>query len=141
MVAECLMRSPQKLIEHSSYVKKVVFPLEILPLTGAGGALFHAVISLVLLLIAVLVVRGGLPVTAVAVAVVLLPLVLFCAGSSWFLTATTVFVRDVTQLTGVLAALLLFLSPIFDPLEMIPEQFRGFMIFNPLNVPVEQLRV
>lgn len=141
MLAECLMRSPQKLIEHSSYVKKVVFPLEILPLTGVGGALFHAVISLLLLLITVLVVRGGLPVSVVTVPVVLLPLVLFCAGSSWFLAAITVYVRDVSQLTGLLATVLLFLSPIFYPLEMIPEQFRGLMILNPLTVPVEQLRV
>lgn len=141
MVAECLLRSPQKLIEHSSYVKKVIFPLEILPITGVGGAVFHAAISLALLIVAVLFARGGLPITALAIPIVLLPLVLFCAGISWFLAAITVYLRDVSQLTGLLATLLLFLSPIFYPLEMIPEQFRPFMKFNPLTVPVEQLRI
>ncbi|NYT24356.1 ABC transporter permease [Alcaligenaceae bacterium] len=141
MVAECLLRSPQKLIEHASYVKKVVFPLEILPVTGVGGALFHAVISLLLLLLVVLVLRGGLPITVLAVPVVLLSLLLFCLGISWFLAAITVYLRDVTQLTGLLATLLLFLSPIFYPIEMIPEAFRGLMAFNPLTVPVEQLRL
>ena len=141
LLSDCLSRSPTKLIEHANYVKKVVFPLEILPVIVVSSALFHTLISMIVLLVAAAFLNGGLHWTILALPAVLAPLLLLCLGISWFLSALTVFIRDISQMTGLISALLLFLSPIFYPISMIPEPYRALMALNPLTTPVEQLRL
>jgi len=140
LLGDCLSRAPAKVLEHANYVKKVVFPLEILPVIVVSSSLFHALLSIVILLLAVVFVGDGLHWPALCLPLVLLPFLLLCLGVSWFLAATTVYVRDLVHVTSLLSTLLLFLSPIFYPIEMIPTMFRGVMMFNPLTIPVEQLR-
>lgn len=141
LLAESLTRAPQTLIEHASYVKKVIFPLEILPPIVVSSALFHALISLGVLVLATVVIKGTLPLSLLALPAVLVPLLLFCLGISWFLAAITVYLRDVAQMTGLFSTLLLFLSPVFYPVESIPAAYQPLLALNPLTIPIEQLRL
>jgi len=141
LLAECLTRSPNKLFDHANYVKKVVFPLEILPVIVVISALFHALIGVFILVTASIIIHKAVFLSLLAVPAVLAPLTLLCLGVSWFLSATTVYLRDINQLTGLLATLLLFLAPVFYPVSMIPEPYRPLIRLNPLTIPIEQLRL
>jgi len=116
-----------------SYIKKVVFPLEILPWVSMQVALFNAAVSFLILLIFYLVVHGLPPVTVLLLPVVLFPFVLLIVGLGWFLASVGVFLRDVQPLVGVMTTMMMFLSPIFYPLSAIPEAYRGLIQLNPLT--------
>lgn len=141
LLAECLIRAPNKLFEHSNYVKKVVFPLEILPVVVTLSALFHAVIGVLILAVASILIHKTVFISLLAVPAVMAPLVLLCLGASWFLSATTVYLRDISQLMGLVATLLLFLAPVFYPVSMLPPAYQPLMHANPLTLPIEQLRL
>jgi lipopolysaccharide transport system permease protein len=138
--AECVNRAPNLILENVNYVKKVVFPLEILPWVALGSALFHASISVVVLLLAQLIVRHTLPWTALLFPIVLVPLVLTTVGIAWFLTGLGVYVRDIGQLTVMFTTILMFVSPVFYPLASVPESVRGLMVLNPLTFIIEEGR-
>jgi lipopolysaccharide transport system permease protein len=140
LVSECLNRSPTVILQHASYVKKVVFPLEILPVMVAGSALFHFVMSALVLLCGLILAHGSLPVTALLFPLVILPLIPLLLGINWILAALGVYLRDISQLSNLLSMLLMFLSPIFYPIEALPEQFRHFMYLNPLTHIIESVR-
>ncbi|MGO4287660.1 ABC transporter permease [Bosea sp. TAB14] len=138
--AECLTRAPRLLIEHANFVKKVVFPLEVLPIITVGVALFHAGISLIILFAALLFVGNPLHATVLLLPVVIAPFVLLTLGLTWFVGALGVYIRDIGQVIGLLTTMMLFLSPVFYPLSALPESLRGLVLFNPLTLPIEQLR-
>ena len=140
LFADCINRAPSLILSSVNYVKKVVYPLEILPLVSIGGALFHFVISLSVWLVAYLVFFGLPPLTIVLLPIVLLPLLLFTAGMSWWLASMGVYLRDVSQIINLVTTALLFLSPIFYASASIPERFRMLMQFNPLTPIIEQAR-
>lgn len=138
--AEAINRAPGLLLAHTSYVKKVVFPLECLPWVPLGSALFHAGASLLVLLLANLLFRGTMPWTIVLLPLVLLPLLLLSIGLTWLLASLGVYVRDVGQAVGVLTTVLLFLSPVFYPVTALPESLRAVLAINPLAAIIEQTR-
>lgn len=138
ILSECINRAPGLLLENVSYIKKVVFPLEILPAVVLAVALANAGIGLVILVVFHLAVLGLPPATALLLPLVMLPLCLTTLGLSWFLASVGVFLRDIRQLVGVAVTVLMFLSPIFYPLSAVPEAFRGFILLNPLTVILEQ---
>lgn len=138
--AEAVTRAPGLLIAHTSYVKKVVFPLECLPWVPLGAALFHAAASLLVLLVANAVVRASLPWTIALLPLVLLPLVLLSIGLAWLLASLGVYVRDVGQAVGVFTTVALFLSPVFYPGTALPEPLRSVLLVNPLAIVIEQTR-
>jgi lipopolysaccharide transport system permease protein len=140
LFAEVLNRTPSLIFQNANYVKRVIFPLEVLPLTTLISALFHTLISLAVLLLAIVVLRGQLHWTVLFVPVVLLPLIMLSLGVAWFLAALGVYVRDVGQVMGVVATVLLFVSPVFFPLSAMPPAFQQFMLLNPLTFIIEQLR-
>ena len=140
LFAECVNRAPSMVLSNVNYVKKVVFPLEILPWITLGSALFHAMVSVLVLLLFVGFTQLQLNWTAVLFPLVLLPLVLLTMGVSWFLASLGVFVRDVGQMTGVVTSVMLFLSPIFYPVSSLPESYRVWLNLNPLTFIVEQGR-
>src|SRR5690606_38302374 len=109
--------------ENVSYIKKVVFPLEIMPWLSMLVALFNASVSLLILLIFYLIVHGLPPLTVLLLPVVLFPFVLLIVGLGWFLASMGVFLRDVQPLVGVMTTMMMFLSPIFYPLSAIPETY------------------
>ncbi len=140
LFAECLNRAPGLILANANYVKKVVFPLEILPWVVMGAALFHALVSLAVWLLFYAVIFGLPHRTVVFVPLVLLPLILFTMGLSWFLASVGTYLRDVGQVVGLLVTALLFLSPIFYPASALPESYRTVLQFNPLAVVIEQIR-
>lgn len=140
LFAECANRAPSLVLGNVNYVKKVVFPLEILPWVAMGSALFHAAISLLVLLVAQLVFHQSLPWTVVLFPLVLLPLLLATMGAAWFLAAIGVYLRDVSQTIGIITTVLLFLSPIFYPISALPEQYRIWLHLNPLTFIIEEGR-
>jgi lipopolysaccharide transport system permease protein len=122
-------------INNVNYVKKVVFPLEILPWVAMGTSLFHAAASLLVLLTAQLLLRTALPWTVLLLPLVLLPLILLCMGLAWFLAAIGVFVRDIGQITSVVTTVIMFLSALFYPTSALPPQYLPWLQFNPL-IPI-----
>lgn len=140
LFAECVNRSPRLILDNVNFVKRVVFPLEILPWVAMGGTLFHTAVSLLVWCAAFLLLRGYLPLTALWLPFVLLPLVLLTMGVSWFLASTGVYLRDVAQTTAILTSVLLFLSPVFYPASALPEAWREILHLNPLTFPIEQAR-
>ncbi|MGH9806175.1 MAG: ABC transporter permease, partial [Terriglobia bacterium] len=139
-VLECLMRAPALLAEQIAYVKKVVFPLEILAWVVIGGALFRVLVGSAILLAFYLAIDGLPPVSALAAPVLVLPLALIAVGFIWFLSAVGVFVRDFRHAVLVLAPVTMFLTPIFFPLSSVGEPLRSFLYLNPLTFIIETMR-
>jgi lipopolysaccharide transport system permease protein len=139
-VAECLNRGPGVILENPSYVTKVTFPLEIIPAMMVCSALVHVLINATVLLLAIVVIQGALPVTAPLFLLVLVPAVLGTLGVSWILASLGVFLRDVRQITGTISMVLLFLSPVFYPASALPEEFRFILQINPLTYVIESAR-
>lgn len=140
LFAECINRAPGLILSNANYVKKVVFPLEILPFVGLLSALFHTLISLGVWLIAYTLFFGIPHLTVLYLPLVLVPLCLFLMGLSWALASLGVFLRDVSQFIGLLTTALMFLSPIFYPVTAFPEDYRYILYLNPLTTVVEQTR-
>jgi lipopolysaccharide transport system permease protein len=137
---EVVNRAPALIVSNVNYVKKVLFPIEILPVVVMGAALFHSLISLGVLVLAFAVFNGFVQWTLVFIPLVLLPLVLLTIGLSWILASLGVFLRDVSQTIGIITTVMLFLSPVFYPLTAVPERFRPIIMMNPLTFIIEQAR-
>lgn len=140
LLSECLTRAPHLIITNPNYVKKVVFPLEILPVVTLGAALFHAAVSLVVWLAFYTLAKGAPPVTVLWLPIVIAPFLLLVLGLSWFLASLTVFVRDIAQMIGLLMTVLMFMSPVFYPASALPASVRGLFNANPLTPTIEMVR-
>ena len=140
LFAECITRAPTLILSNASYVKKVVFPLEILPWVSFGAALFHACISFTVWCFFYLGIIGVPKITLLLFPLLLLPLTLQILGVSWFLASLGVYLRDVSQIIGIVTTTLMFLTPIFYPVSAIPESYRPLIYLNPLTFIVEQAR-
>jgi lipopolysaccharide transport system permease protein len=138
--AECINRAPNVIVSNVNYVKKVVFPLEILPSVAIGSALFHAGISLAVLLTAQLLINQRLPWTVIVFPIILLPLLFATSGLAWLLSALGVYVRDIAQTTSILTMVLMFLSPLFYPVSALPPRFQIWLHLNPLTFIIEEGR-
>lgn len=140
LFAECVNRAPNIILGNTNFVKKVVFPLEILPFVGLLSALFHAFISVAVWLFAYMLFFGIPYPTVILLPLVLLPFCLFLMGLSWALASLGVFLRDMSQFVGVFTTAVLFLSPIFYPTSSFPEGYRFILYLNPLTTVVEEAR-
>ncbi|HEV7253780.1 MAG TPA: ABC transporter permease [Mesorhizobium sp.] len=138
--AEVVSQAPSLILRNSSYVKKIVFPIEILPVVSAGAALFHAAISLLVLLAFRFAVFGSIPLTTLLAPVVFAPFLVMVLGLGWFLAALGVYFRDIAQIVAPIITASMFLSPIFFPRSALPEWLQPWLILNPLTVPVEAFR-
>ena len=140
LFAEVLNRAPSLILSNVNYVKKVVFPLEILPVIAMGAALFHGLIRLGVLLAAFALFNGYLHWTVVFTPLVVLPLVILTVGIAWMLASLGTFLRDVGQTIGIITMVLMFLAPVFYPVTAVPEEFRPWLMANPLTFIIEQAR-
>lgn len=138
--AECVNRAPSLILSNVNYVKKVVFPLEILPCVALGSAFFHLLISLTVWIAFYLIFYGVPHATILLFPVVVFPLVILVLGVSWFLSALGVYLRDVSQFIGIVTTVLMFMSPIFYSASILPEKYRPFLHLSPLTAVVEQAR-
>lgn len=138
--SESVNRAPGLIVSTPNYVKRVVFPLELLPVSVLGSALFHAAVSLAVLL-AVHVTLGGLPrLTWLLIPVVLLPIAFISLGLLWMLASLGVFIRDLTYTVALGVQILFFVTPIFYPVSAIPSSLRAIVQYSPLASVVEALR-
>lgn len=140
IAADCLNRAPRLVLDHAPYVKKVVFPLESLAWIQILGALSQAGFSALVLAGFHLALVGAPPVTALALPVILAPLILFLAGALWLVSGLGVFLRDLQQVMPPLTTALMFLSPVLYPLSAVPESLRFIEAANPLAVILEMAR-
>jgi len=140
LFSECVNKAPSLILANANYVKKVVFPLEILPIVSLGSAIFHSFISLIVWLIAYLAFFGAPHLTALLLPLVVLPMLLFTLSLSWALASLGVYLRDTSQVTGIITTILLFVSPIFYPASALPERYRPLLSLNPLSSTIEQIR-
>lgn len=140
LFSDVINRAPQLVLGNVNYVKKVVFPLEILPVVQLLSATFHALVSVVVLIAAQLVFQGSLPITALLLPVVLLPFLLLTLGLAWCLASLGVFVRDVGQTISLITSVMLFMSPVFFPVQSLPPALQPWMHLNPLTFVIEQVR-
>jgi lipopolysaccharide transport system permease protein len=138
--AECITRAPMLIVGNVNYVKKVVFPLEILPVVALCSALFHGMVSMLVLQAAIVATGSPLHLAALLAPLLILPTALAALGSAWLLASLGVFLRDIGQLATIMATTLLFLSPVFYPISAMPERYRLIMTLNPLTVAIEQMR-
>lgn len=140
LFSEVLNRAPGLILANVNYVKKVIFPIEILPVIAMGAALFHGLISLGVLLLAFVLFNGYLNWTAIFIPLVLMPLVILSTGVAWMLASLGVFLRDVGQTIAIITSVLMFLSPVTYPVTAVPERFRPLIMANPLTFIIEQAR-
>lgn len=139
-LADILSIAPKSMLSNRNYVKKVVFPLHALPVVLTGTALFHLAIKLLVLVVFIFTVRHSVPITALYAPLICVPLVIIALGLAYIVSALGVYLRDITQLMPQIVTALLFLGPILYSSEAAPAPLRPFLMFNPLAVPVEQLR-
>ncbi|MBK1644894.1 sugar ABC transporter permease [Thiocapsa imhoffii] len=140
LFAEVANRAPSLILNNVSYVKRVVFPLEVLPWVVMGSAIFHASISLLVLLLAQLMLAHHITWTLILFPLILAPLVMAVMGIAWFLASIGVYVRDVGQTIGIITTVMLFLAPIFYPISILPPRLQAFFYLNPLTFVIEEGR-
>jgi lipopolysaccharide transport system permease protein len=140
LFAEIINRSPTLIQDNTNYVKKVVFPIEIIPLVAVVASAFNFLISFVILVLFLLLFGGGITQAVLLAPVIILPFLLFLAGLAWFTSAIAVYIRDVTYIAGFIATAMMFLSPVFYAMESVPAQFRSLMMLNPLTHYIEAFR-
>jgi lipopolysaccharide transport system permease protein len=136
LFAETVGRAPTTVRSQPSYVKKIIFPVEILPLVPLGAGLVHAAFNLVILA-AVLAWFGKLDAGVLLLPFLALPAVLLGLGLAWFLAAWGVFIKDMTQIVPLFVQMLLFLSPVFYPASAVPDFLRPLYQLNPLATVIE----
>lgn len=138
--SECVSRAPGLVVANPNYVKKVVFPLEVLGSVTVGSAVFHALTSLLTLVVFEMIAFRTLPLTLLWLPAIWLPLILGSLACTWFLSSAGVFLRDISQLIGVGLNMLMFLSPIFFPTTSLPSKWQALLQLNPLAQAIEQTR-
>lgn len=139
-LGEILSGSPRLIISNANYVKKVVFPLDLLSWVTVLNTLFHFAISFVVLLCFVQFAGEGISLSVFYAPLLLVVFFPFLLGLCWLLSALSVYVRDVTYVAGFLTTALLFLSPVFYPASAVPEGFAVIMGINPLTFYIEAFR-
>jgi len=138
--SEVVSRAPTLILGVPNYVKRVVFPLEILPVVALGSALVNSLITVGLVLVGNLIVLGQLSSTVLWLPLAYLPLIFLCLGLGWFLASLGVYVRDIGQGIGIAVQMLFFLSPVFYPVTAVPEPLRIVLYFNPLTTILSEFR-
>jgi lipopolysaccharide transport system permease protein len=140
VISEVVNRSPGLLLENVAYIKKVAFPVEIMPVVCVLAALFNAALSFVILGVVYVAVLGAPPWSALAVPLYVAAAGLIALGLGWAFAGLGVYLRDIRQLVGVATTALMFLSPVFYPLAQVPAAFRPAMHVNPLTPLLEGMR-
>lgn len=138
--SDVIAKSPTIFSSVPNYIKKVIFPLWILPLVSLFGALFHYIVYLFILFGAVLLSGSELHLSILAVPFIVALSFPLLVGFSLFLGSLGVFVKDINTIIGVIVNMLIFLSPVFYPLSNIPQKLQWLFYLNPLTYIIEALR-
>jgi len=138
--AECMNRAPGLIVGNPNLVKRIVFPLQVLPWMAMLSALFHAFANSLVFTLLNFVMRGEIAPTLPLLPLVLLPLAVAALGVGWLLSSLSVFLRDIGQMTGVLATAMLFLSSAIVPVDALPAKYQLVFRLNPLTFIIDQAR-
>ncbi|WJI16255.1 ABC transporter permease [Pseudoxanthomonas winnipegensis] len=138
--AECALKAPGLMLANTSFITKVVFPLELLPIISTLSTAFNALTSLVVLALGVLVVKGSIPLTFLCSVLMLVPLTILCFGMTWVLSALGIYIRDIGLIIAPLTTAMMFLIPVLYPLSQVPERWRNVVQANPLTFIIESAR-
>lgn len=138
--SECLSKSSTLITANPNFVKKVVFPLELLPVVTVATVLAHAMIAIMVWFLGYLLLFGLPKISAVSFPLIIICLVPVLLGVAWLFSAVGVVIRDISQVTGMLNHALLFLTPVFYSIEAAPPFLKNVLMLNPLTFIVEQLR-
>lgn len=139
-LSDVVNKAPTLILQNDNYVKKVVFPLDVLPAVTVGGALVNLLLAMLILLVGQLLLTGTVPWTWMFAPLIVFPLLMLVLGVVYFLASLGVYLRDIAQITGILTMFLMYLSPILYPVDMVPSEYRHWLDLNPLTVPVNELR-
>lgn len=140
LFAETMTQASSLILNNVNYVKKVIFPLEILPWVSLGSALFHATINFLVLFLFLALLGYPFTLSMLWLPIILLPFLLLLMGLSWFLSSLGVFVRDIGQIIGMLMTFFMFMCPIFYPLSVLPAEIAPYLYLNPLTLIIDQVR-
>ncbi|GAB3098556.1 ABC transporter permease [Lysobacter terrae] len=140
LFSEVVNRAPTLIVANSNFVKRVIFPLEILPVVSLGAAVFHSLVSLFVLVAAFALATGYLNWTVVLLPLIFLPLMLLTLGLAWIFASLGAFIRDIGQVIVIVTTVMLFLSPVFYPIKSLPVEFQPLIQMNPLTFIIEQAR-
>lgn len=138
--AECFNKSATLITSNPNFVKRVIFPLEVLPWPMILSAIFHVAMNLIVFVILRLIMDGVFVWTVVLFPLVLLPLALLTSGISWLMAAAGVYFRDINQVTGPISMAMLFLSSAMMPVTSVPQSYRWVFELNPLSFIIDQAR-
>jgi lipopolysaccharide transport system permease protein len=130
--SEPVGRSPHVILEHRNFVKKLIFPLETLPVNQVVAGFVTELFALAVFVIALIILRGAVPASVVWLPVILIPQLLFTLGMCWFLAALGAFVRDLGQIMGFLLTLWFFVTPICYSEASLPKAALPLLAANPL---------
>ena len=137
---EAVARAPSLIAANESFVRKVVFPLELLPVSAVATALATCCAQLLVLALAHLVLVGMLPLQALLLPVALFPVVLFTLGVCWLVAALGVYVRDLAHAISPIVTMVLFLSPVLYPSMALPAEWRGLVTGAPIGAGIDMAR-
>lgn len=137
---EVITKAPGLIVSQPNYVTKVIFPLEILPITTIIGSLFHLLINLAILLAASAALYGKIYLSILALPIIVAVTVPMLLGVGWIFSALGVYIRDISTLIGIVMSMIMFLSPIFYPIEAVPEGVRWMFELNPMSLPIDWVR-
>lgn len=140
LFAEVLTRAPGHVLANANYVKKVVFPLEVLTVINLGAAMFHALIGFAVLLVAMFALIGFPEWSILLAPITIIPMVPLILGIGWILTSLGVYLRDIGQFIGIATTALLFLAPVFYPTTNLPAEYQFWINLNPITIPIEATR-
>jgi lipopolysaccharide transport system permease protein len=138
--SESLNKAPDLISNQPSYVKKVVFPLEVLSVVNVSAAAFHSLTGIGILLLFEWLAWQHIPATILLLPLIWLPLLGLCLACSWILSALGVYIRDISQMIGVITSLLMFLSAVVYPASALPQRWQSLARLNPLVTIIEQTR-
>lgn len=140
-ISEVITRAPSIIVSNVNMVKRLVFPLQIFPVMVVYSALVQYSVSLCIFLVFQLAVTGSLSWGVFWLPLILMPLTILACGLSWFIAGASVYFRDIGQLMGLGATVLLFMSPVFYPVSQLPEHLWPIFMMNPLTFIIEQSRI
>lgn len=140
LFSECINRAPYSIVTNVNYVKKVVFPVETLPLVSLLTASFQMIINLVVWLLFYVIIVGFPTWHILWLPIIVVPFLMMVLGISWFLSSLGVYLKDISQVIGVVTMILMYLSPIFYPTSMLPDAYQIFTQLSPLTYVIEQAR-
>lgn len=140
LFSDPVIKSTGLIHNNVNFVKKIVFPLELLPIITLLTTVFHTSVS-ILVLLAVLIISGHeLQLVSLFLPVILLPIAILSLGLSWFLASLGVYFRDINQAVSLITTMMLFLAPVFYPLQAVPPSFSTLVELNPLTLIIEESR-